>query len=92
MTLKLNGDHEIENLRHYPAGTVEKLNTLLAVGAFAIPDPHRKGFYDVQNGESMYYIHVCPSGKILLLATWRKDSARTPILCPALIADACVSR
>jgi hypothetical protein len=92
MTLKLNGHHEIENLRHYPAATVEKLNNLLAVGASAIPDPHRKGFYDVQNGESVYYIHVCPSGRILFLATWYKDSARMPIASPPLIAEACVSR
>ncbi len=70
MRLRLEKAPVIENLRHYPAGTVEKLRGLLAAGAEALPDRHRKNFYDVKNGSEMFYIHVAPSGKVLLLAKW----------------------
>jgi hypothetical protein len=47
---------------------------LLASGAPAHPDPHRVGFYEVQNHSQVFYIHVSPvNGKVLLLATWRID-------------------
>ena len=78
MVLRFKRDTVIENLKHYPSATVEMLRELLAKGAEAIPDPHRKNFYDVPNGEHVYYVHVCPSGNILLLATWRKQAAEEP--------------
>jgi hypothetical protein len=78
MILRLEGKLAIDNLRNYPPHTVEKLCALLTAGTPAAPDPHRKNFYDVQNGEHVFYIHVCPSGKVLLLATWLKESAETP--------------
>lgn len=74
MTLRLNGNTRIDNLRDYPAEVVEKLRGLLADGAKAYPDPHRKNFYDLENGSRMFYIHVSPSGNVWLLATWLKTS------------------
>lgn len=73
MILKLKEDLAIENLLNYSEETVEKLRKLLADGAEATLDPHRHNFYDVQNGSRTFFIHVCPSGKVLLLATWLKD-------------------
>ena len=92
MILKLNGSHDIENLRHYPAESVDKLRALLALGTPAIPDPHRKDFYDVQNGDRVFYIHLCPSGRVLLLAAWRKNTAHMPVPGRQLVAEACASR
>src|SRR5712692_8578673 len=68
MLLELKGRLIIENLQNYPAETVAKLRALLAVGAVAWPDPRRKNFYDVENGSHVFYIHLTPSGKVLLLA------------------------
>jgi hypothetical protein len=66
----------------------ERLRGLLATGALAIPDPRRKGFYDLEDGDRRFYIHVCPSGTVLLLATWRREDARLPVLREAPLAEA----
>ncbi len=73
MTLKINGPLRIDNLRHYPAETVIRLRCLLAAGVQARIDPHRKSFYDLEDGNRLFYIHVSPSGTVLLLATWVKE-------------------
>ncbi len=74
MRLHLNRDLTIENLKRYPEDIVEKLRDLLATGAEALPDPHRRGFYDVLNGNRVFFIHVSPvSGNVMLLASWLKD-------------------
>ena len=74
MRLHLNRDLTIENLKRYPEDIVEKLRDLLATGAEALPDPHRRGFYDVLNGNRVFFIHISPvSGNVMLLASWLKD-------------------
>lgn len=63
----------VENVRNHPAEAVENLRALLAAGAVAQPDPHRKDFFEVQNGTKIYYVHVAPAtGKVLLLGIWPK--------------------
>ena len=74
MTLRLNDKTRIDNLRNYPAEVVEKLRGLLTAGAKASLDPHRHGFYQVENGSRMFYIHICPSGSVWLLASWQKPA------------------
>ena len=75
MVLRLNQHPTIENLRNYPAETVDKLRQLLASGAQAQPDPRRNDFYEVENGSRVFYIHISPvNGKVWLLATWLKDT------------------
>lgn len=74
MTLKLNGNTRIDNLRNYPAEIVEKLRSVLASGARAYPDPHCKAFYDLEDGCRMFYIHVSPTGKVWLLASWIRNA------------------
>jgi hypothetical protein len=47
---------------------------LLACGAPAKPDPRRSDFYELEDGNRVFYIHITPvNGNILLLATWVKD-------------------
>ncbi|HKS95607.1 MAG TPA: hypothetical protein VJV74_05670 [Terriglobia bacterium] len=78
MTLRLtgkNGKLTIENLRHYPSDVVEKLRGLLVAGVNARPDPRRKGFYDVEDGARVFFIHISPvSGNVMLLATWCEEA------------------
>lgn len=86
MILRLNGKDSksgkliIENLRHYPAELVEKLHRLLAQGVEAQPDPRRKGFYDLDGGTRVFFIHVSPvSGSVMLLASWPKEREEAAI-------------
>jgi hypothetical protein len=73
MTIKLNESSIIENLGKYPADSVENLRQLLAKGAPAKPDSHRKDFYELQNGSRVYWIHISPvNGHVVLLAIWQK--------------------
>lgn len=82
MRLQLKKDLIIENLRHYPDETVEKLRSLLAAGALVHADPHRQNFYELENGSRVYYVHVTPDQrKVMLLGAWRKDAA-TPLAAP----------
>ncbi|MFQ5663012.1 MAG: hypothetical protein ACE5HL_04195 [Terriglobia bacterium] len=75
MVLRLNEKLTIDNLRNYPAETVERLRALLAAGALAHADPRRKNFYELENGTRVFYIHVSPNGgKVLLLATWPREN------------------
>jgi hypothetical protein len=75
MTLLLNGNTRIENLRNYPSEVVEMLHALLKAGANAYPDPHRQDFYDVENGSRMFYVHLAPNGRVWLLASWLKQTS-----------------
>jgi hypothetical protein len=75
MILQLNQNANIEDLRNHPAEVLEQLRTLLAGGAQARVDPRRRHFYEVEDGSRIFYIHICPSGKVLLLASWDKVSS-----------------
>jgi hypothetical protein len=88
MIFKMNGPIRIENLRQHPAETVDRLRCLLVMGAHANPDPHRKGFYDLEDGNRAFYIHVSPTGNVLLLATWLKEGARHATLHQARVTEA----
>ena len=63
----------VDNPRNYPAEIIKQLEELLLWGGSALPDPKRKGFYDLENCERRFFIQISPiSGKVALLATWRK--------------------
>jgi len=67
---------QIEDVRHHPVEMVAMLRNLLCEGAKVTADPKRVGFYEVENREVVYYIHVSPtSKKIMLLATWPAEAA-----------------
>lgn len=73
MFLKLDGNFVIEDMWNHPAERVEELRGLLRRGHPAFEDPHRKNFYEVGNNSCVFYIHICPNGKVLLLAMWAKE-------------------
>jgi len=77
MTLRINGNVKIENLRGYPEPIVETLRQLLSRGRGALAaDPRRPGFYELADANHAFYIYVWPArqepeaSKVILLAHW----------------------
>jgi hypothetical protein len=67
----------VENPRNYPAEIIKELEELLLWGGSALADPKRKGFYDIDNYERTFFIQISSiTGKVVLLATWRKSAFR----------------
>ena len=61
----------VDNLRNYPAEIIKELEELLLSGGSAVPDPKRKGFYDLENHERTFFIQISSiTGRVMLLATW----------------------
>ena len=88
MILKLNGSFRINDLRCYPPETVEALRSALAAGVIAAADPRRKNFYDLEAGDNIFYIHLSPTGTVLLLACWRKEPVQQTVPREAPLAEA----
>jgi hypothetical protein len=66
----------IEDLGNHSAATVIELGILLAGTVNVTPDLKRKNFYEVEDGSTVYNIHVSPvSGTIFFLAAWEKPTA-----------------
>jgi hypothetical protein len=73
MVLQLEHSPKIEALRSYPAGTLDHLGQLLAMGASARPDPRRDCFYEVESDSEVFYVHIAPgNGRVLLIGIWPK--------------------
>jgi hypothetical protein len=70
MRLRLSGDINIEDRWSHSVESIEELRRLLAEGIEAVPESGRRGFYEVQTGFHVFYIHICPSSRVLLLAIW----------------------
>ena len=67
----------VDNLRNYSVEIIKELEELLLSGGSALPNPKRKGFYDLENYERTFFIHISPiTGRVALLATWRKSVFR----------------
>ena len=67
-------ESKIEVPRGHSPETVRRLRDALASGAPAVPDARRPGFFEIQAGEQVFYIHVSTSAqKITLLATWSRE-------------------
>lgn len=76
MVMRCERELQIEDLRHHPAEMVMTLRSLLAGGAKVTPDPKRADFFEIESGSVVYYIHVSPTTKkIMLLATWPAETA-----------------
>ena len=73
MRLRLSGDIHIEDRWNHPSESVDELRQLLAEGAEAVEEAQRKDFYEISDGFHVFYIHVCPNGKVLLLAIWPSE-------------------
>jgi hypothetical protein len=79
MRFQMRGKVTIDNLRSYPEPIVERLRRLLADGAEARLDPRRSNFYDVRDGSLVFYIHVTPKGKVLLLGAWPREGLESTV-------------
>ena len=78
MVLQLEQAPRVEALRSYPAGTLERLSQLLALGAVAKPDPQRENFYEVESDAQVFYVHIAPNhGRVLLIGIWQKPAPAT---------------
>jgi hypothetical protein len=70
---------EIRDHRNHSPATLIALALLLAGTVNTTPDPKRKGLYEVEDAQTVYYIYRSPfSGKISLLATWKKMPEAAP--------------
>lgn len=75
MVLQLEKMPKVEALRNYPAGTLDRLAQLLAMGAPARSDPRRECFYEVESDSEVFYVHISPgNGRVLLIGIWPKSS------------------
>ena len=71
MFLRMKQLPSVDNLRSYPAEIIRELEELLLSGGSALPDPKRKDFYDLENHERTFFIHISSiTGRVVLLATW----------------------
>src|SRR5260370_18312270 len=77
MFIRMKQRPAVDNLRNYPAEIIKELEELLLSGGSALPDPKRKGFYDLENYDRTFFIQISSiTGKVALLATWRKALSR----------------
>ena len=77
MFLRMKRLPGVDNLRNYPAEIIKELEELLLSGGSAFPDPKRNGFFDLENYERTFFIQISSiTGKVVLLATWRKALLR----------------
>ena len=71
MLLRMKQLPGVDNLRNYPAEIIKGLEALLLSGGSALPDPKRKGFYDLENHERTFFIQISSiTGRVSLLAAW----------------------
>jgi hypothetical protein len=92
MLLRINDLPGVCNLRNYPAEIVKELEGLLLSGGSALPDPKRKGFYDLHNDDRAFFIYVSPvTGKAVLLASWLRPEQEVSQTDCVEDADACTA-
>ena len=88
MLIRLNHGPAIDNIHKYPQSIVDRLAMVLSAGAIAEPDARRKDFYDVTDGDRVFFIHISPvSGKVFLLASWQVHQV-VPLVARAASAGA----
>jgi hypothetical protein len=86
MVLRVKKQTKFENPRGYIAKVVDELRNLLNAGARARRDPSRENFYEIENANNVFYIHISPvTGNVVLLAKWpgQTEDAREKAKNPA---------
>ena len=74
MLLQMRKGSRIENPREYSPLAVEELRQLLTEGGQAQQDPRRENFYQLEDHNGTYYIHISPiTGNVMLLAKWSRQ-------------------
>lgn len=75
MSLTLEPVLQIEAPRNHSTETQERLRQLLDSGASMRPDLKRPDFFEVEDRNRIFYIHVSKaSGKVTLLAVWDREA------------------
>lgn len=62
---------EVDDLRGYGAGVVNRLQRAIDERVPVTPDPRHPNALFLQAGRDNFYIAPLPSGKVVLLAYWR---------------------
>jgi hypothetical protein len=71
MVMRWEHGVHIQDIRNHPPELLRGLESLLLKGASLIPDARHPGFFEVQDDTQVYYVHIVPnSRKVLLLASW----------------------
>lgn len=66
---------QIEDPRNHSIDTQDRLRHLLASGAPARPDEKRADFFEIDDHDQVFYVHVSKStGKVTLLAVWTREA------------------
>jgi hypothetical protein len=64
---------DIRDLGNHAVATLVELGLLLAGTVNARPDPKRPQFYEIEAGQTVYYVYAAAvSGVIFLLAKWER--------------------
>lgn len=80
MIFRVRSNLSINNLRNHSPETVEELRALLTGGVPARLDPHRKNFYELDDGPRVFYIHWTPNtGRVMFLAVWPKARPKVSV-------------
>jgi hypothetical protein len=74
MTVRFN-EVKIDDPRRHPRESVQRLRRLLTFGAEVCPEASRPDFYELTSGSEVFYFHVSPvTRRVLLLAIWEKTA------------------
>jgi hypothetical protein len=69
--LQVTRPPDVKSLRGHSRELTNRLAELLARGVTARVDSQRDGFFEVTDGNQVFYVHISPvSPAILLLAIW----------------------
>ena len=92
MFLRMNRIPGVDNLRNYPAEIIKELEELLLAGGPALPDPKRKGFYDLEGHERTFFIQISSTtGRVFLFATWLRSQSAVEHTGRAKVAADCTA-
>jgi hypothetical protein len=65
---------QIEDPRNHSSETQDRLRYLLASGAPARPDEKRVDFFEIEDHNHTFYVHVSKTtGSVTLLAVWNRS-------------------
>lgn len=77
MVLTVEHALQIDAPRNHSVETQERLRQLLDGGAPMRPDPKRPDFFEVEDENRVFYVHVVKAtGKVTLLAVWDREAER----------------
>lgn len=80
MVMRWESDLQLQDMRKHAPELLSGLQSLLLRGASLTPDPRHPGFFEIYDETQVYYVHVLPNNrKVLLLAAWSHDLTREAV-------------